>query len=66
MVLAAVGLLRQRFWVGLLQQWGSTPALLGGDPVEEGFGVGAEGWGLALALLGKAPMAVGLDAGVEG
>jgi hypothetical protein len=52
--------------VGLLQQWGLAPALLGGDLVAQGFGAGVEGRGLALALLGGAPVAAGFDASIEG
>jgi hypothetical protein len=62
----AVGLLRWRFWVRLLQQWGLAPALLGGDPTAEGLGAGAERRGLALALLGGSLVAAGLGTGVEG
>jgi hypothetical protein len=43
-----------------------APALLGGDPLAQGFSAGVEGRGLALALLGGAPVAAGFDTGVEG
>jgi hypothetical protein len=66
MALEAAGLLRWRFWVRLLQQWGSPLTLLGGDPAVEVLGAGAERRGLALALLGGSLVAAGLDAGVEG
>jgi hypothetical protein len=52
--------------VRLLRQWGSTPTLLGGDPVAEGLDAGAERRGLALVLLGRSSVAAGLGASVEG
>jgi hypothetical protein len=52
--------------ITLLQQWGSAPALLGGDPLTEGLSTGAERRGLVLVLLGGSSVAAGLGAGVEG
>jgi hypothetical protein len=52
--------------ITFLQQWGSAPALLGGDPVTEGLSASAERRGLVLVLLGGSSVAAGLGAGVEG